>query len=78
MRARVLLLFAAALPLAGCLMPEGRPVYVSQGAGDWWSGKGVLLEVSEDRRRCLVAARDRALVVDRKWVDCRDVHPRRR
>lgn len=66
-----------ALALAGCLMPKGTPVYVSKQAGDWWSGKGVLMEVSEDETRCHVAARDRALVVDKKWVDCRYVHERR-
>lgn len=76
--ALALALLAGALALPGCLMPHGTPVYVSKTAGDWWSGKGVLLEVSEDERRCRVAVRDRALVVEKTWVDCRHVHERRR
>lgn len=69
---------ALALGALGCVMPNrGTPVYVDQWAGSWWSGKGVLLEVSDDRERCLIAARNRALVVEKKWVDCRRVHPRK-
>ena len=33
-------------------------------------------EVGEDQEYCRVAARNRALVVEKKWVDCRAVHPR--
>lgn len=63
--------------LLGCLMPAGRPVIVEQRTGDYWSGNGVLLETSEDGLRCRVAVRDTALVVTKKWVPCKYVHPRR-
>jgi hypothetical protein len=70
--------FAFALGLGGCLMPtRGTLVFVDTWAGDFWSGKGLLVEVSEDRRRCRVAVRDRALIVRDLWVDCERVHPRR-
>lgn len=72
-----LLALGLAPALAGCLLPDGTPVYVSKQTGNWWSGKGVLTEVSEDGRRCHVAVRDSALVVDREWVDCRYVQERR-
>jgi hypothetical protein len=67
-----------ALPLAGCLlMPKhGTPVYVDAFAGDFWSGEGLLLEVTPDQTRCRVAVRDRALIVRTLWVACRSVHPR--
>lgn len=62
----------------GCLMPNrGTPVFVDSWAGDFWSGEGLLLEVSPDQKRCLVAVRDRALFVRERWVDCVSVHPRR-
>ncbi len=71
----------AALGLAvlatGCvLLPSrGTPVIVDQRAGRFWSGDGVLLEVSEDRKSCRVAVRDRSLVfVRRLWTDCAHVH----
>jgi hypothetical protein len=65
------------LPLAGCLMPaRGTPVFVDNRAGTFWSGKGMLQEVSEDKTRCFVAVRDRALIVKKRWVDCRWVHER--
>ena len=71
------LLVLSAGPL-GCLMPNrGTPVYVDSWAGDFWSGKGLLLEVSPDQKRCRVAVRDRALFVREPWVDCVSVHPRR-
>ena len=75
------LLLAAALLAAlagtGCLLPNGgTPVFVDSRSGRWWSGKGVLTEVSPDQKRCKVAIRDRALVVHRMWVDCITVHPR--
>jgi hypothetical protein len=72
---------AAALALAvlatGCLfMPSrGTPVIVDQRAGRFWSGDGMLLEVSEDQKSCRVAVRDRSLVfVRRLWTDCAHVH----
>ena len=66
-----------AVLLGGCIMPSGRPVIVEQRTGDYWSGNGVLLETSEDGQRCRVAVRDTALVVEKKWVPCKYVHPRR-
>lgn len=75
---RWLAYLAPALLALGCLMPQqGTPVYVDAWAGDFWSGKGMLLEVSEDRERCRVAVRDRALMVQERWVACRSVHPRK-
>ena len=75
---RRLACLASALLLPGCLMPQqGTPVYVDAWAGDYWSGKGMLLEVSEDQERCRVAVRDRALMVQERWVACRSVHPRK-
>jgi hypothetical protein len=63
---------------AGCVVlpRQGTPVYVDHLTGRWWDGKGMLLEVSPDRQRCRIAARTQALVVEKKWVDCRHVHPR--
>jgi hypothetical protein len=52
-------------------------VWVDSRAGDFWSGAGMLTEVSEDRLRCRVAVRDRALFVHDRWVACASVHPRR-
>jgi hypothetical protein len=46
-------------------------------AGDFWSGKGVLLEVTANHERCRVAVRDRALIVQERWVACTSVHPRK-
>jgi len=67
----------ASLALAGCLMPNrGTPVFVDSRTGDYWSGKGLLLEVSPDRYQCRVAVRDRALFVHDKWVPCNSVHDR--
>ena len=69
--------FAIALLLAGCLMPSrGTPVFVDVRAGDFWSGNGLLMEVSDDRKRCRVSVRDRALIVRDLWVDCQRVHSR--
>jgi hypothetical protein len=76
LRARIALC-ALLLAVGGCLMPaQGTPVFVDQRAGDFWSGKGMLLEVSPEKTRCQVAARDRALIVHKRWVDCRWVHER--
>lgn len=78
-RRRGVVLLAAVLLAAagGCLLPrQGTPVFVDFQTGRWWDGKGMLLEVSPDKRRCRIAARTQALVVEKKWVDCRHVHPR--
>jgi hypothetical protein len=74
--ARAMVCAALALPSAGCLLPSGgTPVLVDHRAGRFWSGEGKLLEVSEDKRHCRVAVRDRSLVLVRKfWVDCHHVH----
>ena len=45
-------------------------------AGRFWTGDGVLLEVSPDRQHCRIAARGRSLWIDRKWVPCKYVHER--
>jgi hypothetical protein len=75
---RRLVCLASALLLSGCLMPkQGTPVYVDAWAGDFWSGKGLLLEVTPDQKRCKIAVRDRALLVRAMWVDCTSVHPRK-
>lgn len=59
-------------------MPNrGTPVFVDASTGAYWSGEGLLLEVSEDRSQCRVAARDRALIVRERWVPCKAVHARR-
>ena len=72
-----LVLVLIALSTMGCLMPaNGTPVYVDSRAGNFWSGEGSLTTVSNDERRCEVAVRDRALIVQSFWVDCRWVHPR--
>jgi hypothetical protein len=72
------LLIGALLAAGGCMLPsKGTPVFVDQRAGTFWSGKGKLIEVSEDQARCRVAVRDRALVVHELWVECRSVHPRK-
>ena len=78
-RLRALLLAAlCGIGGAGCLLPNaGTPVWVDGRAGSFWSGKGRLLEVSEDRLRCRVAVRDRALFVHERWVACASVHTRR-
>jgi hypothetical protein len=75
--ARYAAAIALALLLFGCLLPDhGTPVFVDVRAGDFWSGNGVLTEVSEDRRRCRVSVRDRALIVRDLWVSCQRVHSR--
>jgi len=67
----------AALASSGCLLPNGgTTVFVDSRSGRFWSGKGVLTEVSPDQKHCRVAIRDRALFVHRMWVDCVTVHPR--
>jgi hypothetical protein len=70
-------LLLLAVSLSGCLMPNrGTPVFVDGRAGDFWSGRGLLLEVSPDRLRCSVAVRNRALVVRELWVPCSTLHER--
>ena len=67
----------AALAASGCLMPNGGThVLVDSRAGDFWSGKGLLIEVSPDQKRCKVVIRDNALFVRELWLDCVTVHPR--
>lgn len=76
-RLRCAVSFAIALLLVGCLMPNrGTPVFVDVRAGDFWSGNGLLTEVSDDQKRCRVSVRDRALIVRDLWVDCQRVHSR--
>jgi len=75
-RAR-LLSVVALLALTGCLMPStGTPVFIDMRAGGFWSGRGMLLEVTPNQQRCRVAVRDRALIVRRVWTDCTRIHPR--
>lgn len=70
-------LCALLVAVGGCLMPvQGTAVFVDMRAGTFWSGRGMLLEVSPDKTRCKVAVRDRALIVKSIWVDCRWVHER--
>ena len=74
---RLLLAFLSVVSLSGCLMPNrGTPVFVDMRAGAFWSGRGMLMEVTPDQQRCRVAVRDRSLVVRRVWTDCTRVHPR--
>jgi hypothetical protein len=63
--------------LLACTMPsKGTPVFVDVRAGNFWSGKGLLTEVSEDKQTCRVSVRDRALIVKDLWVDCQRIHRR--
>ncbi len=72
-----ILLCLGALGLSACLMPtKGTPVFVDLRGGEFWSGRGILIQVSEDQSRCFVAVRDRALLVQELWVDCTWIHPR--
>ena len=74
---RAAIAIALALLGVGCvfLPSRGTPVIVDQRAGRFWSGGGLLLEVSEDQKSCRVAVRDRSLVFVRKlWTDCAHVH----
>jgi hypothetical protein len=70
-------LLALPFVLAACLVPaRGTPVHVDMRAGRFWTGEGQLLEVSDDRQGCLVAVRERTLVVRERWVSCDFVHAR--
>ena len=77
MRASLAIALLAALATTGCLLPNGgTPVLVDSRAGSFWSGEGLLTEVSPDQKRCKVAIRDSALIVHHEWFDCVMVHPR--
>jgi hypothetical protein len=72
---RLVAVLVLALWLSGCLMPDrGTPVFVDVRAGDFWSGKGLLTEVSPDQKQCRVSVRDRALIVRDLWVSCERIH----
>jgi hypothetical protein len=75
-RAALLAVLAALLVAfgSGCVLPAGRPIIVDRRAGDYWSGDGVLLEVSPDGTECKVAVRNDALFVEKRWVACKFVH----
>jgi hypothetical protein len=75
-RLAALTLLALAIAGAGCWLPKGSPVYIDGRYEKLWSGNGVLIEVSDDGLWCRVAARNRALVVEKKWVECKAVHRR--
>jgi hypothetical protein len=76
-RFRLFAVLALALSLLGCLMPDrGTPVFVDVRAGDFWSGKGLLTEVSPDQMQCRVSVRDSALIVRDLWVACERLHDR--
>jgi hypothetical protein len=65
------------LTLSSCLPTRGTLVFVDADAGKFWSGKGVLTEVSADETQCRVVIRDSVLITRTRWVHCNDVHPRR-
>ncbi len=64
------------LVASSCLPTRGTTVFVDRGAGTFWSGKGVLVEVSVDETQCRVVVRDANLITRNRWVPCRNVHPR--
>jgi hypothetical protein len=70
----ILLIVLLALLAQGCVLPAGTPIIVDRRAGDYWSGDGVLLEVSQDGTQCHVAVRNDALLVEKRWVACKHVH----
>ena len=72
------MLLVCACGFGGCLFlpSQGTLVYADHRTGDWWSGEAVLMDVSADQTQCRIAARDTALVVEKKWVPCKFVHPR--
>jgi len=75
LRGRTLVCLLAWLAI-GCVTPaKGTAVHVDMRAGDFWSGKGQLLEVSDDQRECRVALRGMSLLVTEQWVSCDYVHP---
>jgi hypothetical protein len=72
-----LFLLACLLAGSGCLPNRGTPVFVDNSAGSFWSGKGLLVEVSEDQTQCRVVVRDGNLITRNRWVHCNNVHPRK-
>jgi hypothetical protein len=70
-------LLLAGLLSSGCVMPVGTDVIVDRRGANFFSGTAVLLEVSEDRQSCLVAARNNTLFVEKRWVPCVYVHATR-
>lgn len=77
MRRRLVAALAVALLLSGCVMPTGTDVIVDRRGANFFTGTGILLEISEDRQSCLVAARNNALFVEKRWVPCAYVHATR-
>lgn len=73
-----LVLGICVLTVSGCLPNRGTLVFVDYGAGNFWSGKGVLVEVSPDETQCRVVVRDSYLIRRNRWVHCNRVHPRRK
>jgi hypothetical protein len=65
------------LTISSCLPTKGTLVFVDRDAGKFWSGKGVLVEVSPDQTQCRVVVRDSVLIKRDRWVHCNDIHPRR-
>ncbi|MDH3685088.1 MAG: hypothetical protein OEP95_02630 [Myxococcales bacterium] len=63
--------------LTGCVMPTGTDVIVDRRGAEFFTGNAVLLEISADRQSCLVAARNNALFVEKRWVPCIYVHATR-
>ncbi len=74
---RALVAAICLLTISSCLPNRGTPVFVDYGAGNFWSGKGVLVEVSPDETQCRVVVRDSALITRNRWVHCNHIHPRR-
>lgn len=75
MAARILLICGLLLSLGCIQMPSrGTRAFIDMRAGDFWTGDGLLLEVSQDQQRCFVAVRDRTWLVQKRWVDCAHVH----
>jgi hypothetical protein len=71
-----ILVLTCLLAGSSCLPRQGTLAFVDADAGDFWSGKAVLVEVSEDQRECRVVVRDATLIIRERWVSCQDVHPR--
>ena len=58
-------------------MPTGTDVIVDRRGANFFTGTAILLEISEDRQSCRVAARNNTLFVEKRWVPCRYVHATR-
>lgn len=76
-RIAILCALLGAAGLLGCVMPTGTEVVVDRRGANFFTGNAILLEVSEDRQSCLVAARNNALFVEKRWVPCVYVHATR-